>query len=361
VTQKKYEKIANNKPYLQGEEMAFIEEAISSNFISGNGPFTHRVQSWFQENFSFPKTLLTTSCTDALANAFLIHGATLKFADSSVDHPNVDPSSIEQLITAKTKAIVVIHYAGMAVDIPRIKNICAKHNIYLIEDAAHAIGVKYQNQYLGTYGDLSVMSFHESKNITCGEGGCLIINNEIFSERAEILLEKGTNRSAFRKGEVNKYEWVDIGASYLLSDINAAMLLGQLHQLEKINEGRRKLWHKYYHALKPLEERGLLKLPQLNEDQKGHNAHIFYLELKHQLQRDDFLEWLNKAGIWAIFHYLPLHQSPYFKEKYQGEALPHAVKFSNTIVRLPLHMHISEDHFHHIIKSCKVYFDKLDK
>jgi len=366
--------------------MAFIEEAISSNFISGNGPFTHRVQSWMSEKFSFPKTLLTTSCTDALemsallmdiqagdevilpsyafvsiANAFLIHGASLKFADSTDIHPNVDPTSIEKLITEKTKAIVVIHYAGMAVDIQRIKNICLEHNIYLIEDAAHAIGVKYQDQYLGTYGDLGVMSFHESKNITCGEGGCLIINNDRFSERAEILLEKGTNRSAFRKGETKKYEWVDIGASYLLSDINAAMLLGQLHQLEKINSGRRRLWYKYYEALKPLEEKGLLKLPQLNEDQTEHNAHIFYLELKHQLQRDDFLEWLNKAGIWAIFHYLPLHSSPYFKDKYHGESLPNAVKFSNNIVRLPLHMHINDEDFKHIIKCCKVYFDRLVK
>ncbi|MCL4168548.1 UNVERIFIED_CONTAM: hypothetical protein GTU68_065707, partial [Idotea baltica] len=198
--------------------MAFIEEAISSNFISGNGPFTKRVQSWMIEHFSFPKTLLTTSCTDALemsallldikpgdeiilpsyafvsiANAFIIHGATLKFADSENDHPNIDPSSIEQLISEKTKAVVVIHYAGMIVDLTRIQNICAKHNIYLIEDAAHAIGVKYNDRYLGSYGDLSVMSFHESKNITCGEGGCLIVNNDQFSDRAEILLEKGTN------------------------------------------------------------------------------------------------------------------------------------------------------------------------
>jgi len=386
VIENKNEKIANNKPYLQGEEMAFIQEAISSNFISGNGPYTKKVQSWFSENFLFPKTLLTTSCTDALemsallldikpgdevilpsyafvsvANAFLLHGASLRFADSTSHHPNIDPSSIEELITEKTKAIVIIHYAGMAVDLKRIKNICAKHNIYLIEDAAHAVGVKHKNHYLGTYGDLSVMSFHESKNITCGEGGCLIINNDQFSERADILLEKGTNRSAFRKGQVNKYEWVDLGASYLLSDLNAAMLLGQLHQLQFINEGRRTLWNKYYDALKPLEEKGLLKLPHINEDQKGHNGHIFYLELKHHLQRDDFLEYMDKAGIWAIFHYLPLHKSPYYKDKYQGKPLPNAEKFSNAIVRLPLHLHINDESFNYIIKCCRDYFNHLDK
>lgn len=376
------EKIVNNKPYLKGEEMAFVEEAISSNFISGNGPFTKRVQSWLKENLSFPKSLLTTSCTDALemsalllelqpgdevilpsyafvsiANAFLIHGAKLKFADSKIDHPNIDPDSIERLITEKTKAIVIIHYAGMVVDIERIKNICAKHKIILIEDAAHAIGVKHKDKYLGSYGDLAVISFHESKNITCGEGGCLIINNDRFADRAEILLEKGTNRSAFRRGEVNKYEWVDLGASYLLSDINAAILLGQLHQLSVITDGRRDLWNRYYNALKPLEEKGLVKLAQLNEGQKEHNAHIFYLELKHKIQRDDFLDWMNKSGIWAIFHYLPLHESPFYKDKYKGDALPNSIKFSNCLVRLPLHMHLKDESFNHIIDSCYTYFN----
>lgn len=380
----KENKILNNKPFLEGQEMAFIQEAISCNFISGNGEFTKRCQEWFREKFHFPTTLLTTSCTDALemsallldlkpgdevilpsysfvsvANAFLLHGATLRFADSSPDHPNIDPDSIRSLVNEKTKAIVVIHYAGMAVDLASIMDICAKHNIYLIEDAAHAIGVKYKEKYLGSYGDLSVMSFHESKNITCGEGGCLIINNESFKERAEIILEKGTNRSKFRRGEVNKYEWIDIGASYLLSDINAAMLLGQLHQMEYINEKRRELWSKYYEALKPLEEEGLISLPQIPDGAENHNAHIFYVRLKHQLQRDDFLDWMNKAGIWAIFHYLPLHNSPYYSDKYEGAPLSNAIGFAKTIVRLPLHLYITEQQFAHIINCCLVYFDKL--
>ena len=380
----KEKKILNNKPFLEGQEMAFIQEAISCNFISGNGPFTKRCQDWFTENFSFPTTLLTTSCTDALemsallldlkpgdevilpsycfvsvANAFLLHGATLRFADSTEGHPNIDPKSIESLVNKKTKAIVVIHYAGMAVDLDAISNICAKHNIYLIEDAAHAVGVKHKDKYLGTYGDLAAMSFHESKNISCGEGGCLIINNEKFKARAEIILEKGTNRTQFRRGEINKYEWVDLGASYLLSDINAAMLLAQLEQLKHINTKRRALWDRYFDALKPLEDEGKLLLAKVPKGAEGHNAHIFYIKLKHKLQRDDFLEWMNKAGIWAIFHYLPLHNSPFFKEKYHGEALPNSIEFANTIVRLPLHLYISDQDFDHIINSCKVYFQKL--
>ena len=363
--------------------MAFIQEAISCNFIAGNGPFTKRCQDWFSQNFSFPKTLLTTSCTDALemaalllelepgdevilpsycfvsvANAFLLHGATLRFADSTESHPNIDPNSVASLVNEKTKAIVVIHYAGIAVNLKSIKDICGKHNIYLIEDAAHAIGVKYQDKYLGSFGDLSVISFHESKNITCGEGGCLILNNDKFADRAEILLEKGTNRTQFRKGEVNKYEWVDLGASYLLSDINAAMLLGQLHQLEYINKQRISLWQKYYDALKPMADQGFFRLPQIPTHNSDHNAHIFYIQLKHQLQRDDFLDWMNKSGIWAIFHYLPLHLSPYYKNKYVGPELANSVRFSKTIVRLPLHLYITEDNFEHIINCCKVYFEK---
>lgn len=365
--------------------MAFIQEAISCNFISGNGPFTKRCQEWFKAQFDFPSTLLTTSCTDALemaalllelkpgdevilpsysfvsvANAFLLHGATLKFADCDDHHPNISLKSIEQLINPKTKAIVVIHYAGMAVDLEGIMDICAKHNITLIEDAAHAIGVKYKNKYLGNFGDLSVMSFHESKNITCGEGGCLIINNEKFKNRAEILHEKGTNRTQFRRGEINKYEWLDLGASYLLSDINAAMLLGQLEQLELINSKRRTLWNKYFHALKAIESKGFIKLPNIPPGAENHNAHIFYIQLKNKLQRDDFLHWMNQSSIWAIFHYLPLHKSPFFRDKYEGEELPNTIEFSNTLVRLPLHLYISEKEFKHIINCCILYFEKLE-
>ena len=376
-------KILNNKPFLEGQEMAFIQEAISCNFISGNGPFTKRCQQWFSDHFSFPTTLLTNSCTDALemsallldlqpgdevilpsycfvsvANAFLLHGATLRFADSTKEHPNIDPESIRSLVNEKTKAIVVIHYAGMCVDLESITDICAKQNICLIEDAAHAIGVKHQDKYLGSYGDLSVISFHESKNISCGEGGCLIVNNEKYKSRAEIILEKGTNRSDFRRGEVNKYEWIDIGASYLLSDINAAMLLAQLEQLDYINNKRRDLWNKYYTALKPLEEEGKLSLMHIPKGAEDHNAHIFYIQLKHKLERDDFIAWMKTAGIWAIFHYLPLHSSPYFKDKYTGVELSNSVNFANTIVRLPLHLYITGENFEYIIKSCKLYFQK---
>ncbi len=370
-------RIYYNRPYIQGNEMAYIQEAIQQNFISGQGPFTKKCQDWFDRQLGFERTLLTTSCTDALemcallldlkegdevilpsfafvsvANAFLLHGATLKFADSQSDHPNLSLESVESLINNRTRAIVFIDYAGMGVGVDQMRQLAENHNLVLIEDAAHGLGANYKNKKIGSFGHLSTLSFHESKNITCGEGGALIVNDERYFERACVLLEKGTNRNKFRQGVINKYEWVDKGASYLLSDLNAAMLLGQLENLQFINEKRIEIWNTYRSAFENINEE--ISLPTLPEF-CDHNAHIFYLLMNSEESQKEILNFLNLKSIWATFHYLPLHLSPFFKDQYYGPELKNAVKFSESIVRLPLHLHLAEVDINYIIKWVKNY------
>lgn len=353
-------KITFNKPYLTGKETYYISEAVKSGKISGNGIYTKKCQSFFEQRYGFKKTLLTTSCTDALemasilinikqgdevimpsytfvstANAFVLRGANIIFADSRPEHPNIDETKIEGLITPKTKAIVVVHYAGHACEMDTIMEIAKKHNLFVIEDAAQAIDGYYKGKPLGSIGHLATFSFHETKNIISGEGGMLVINDNRFAKRAEIIWEKGTNRSAFFRGEVDKYGWVDVGSSFLPSDVTAAFLYAQLEHIEEIQNKRVQIWNSYYQALKPLEDQGLIKLPRAPKDSTN-NAHMFYLVCKSDDDRTNLIKHLKENNINAVFHYLSLHKSPFYKDKYNGKELINSDSFSEKLVRLPL-------------------------
>lgn len=359
-------KIPFNKPYLTGKETEYIEQAVKSGKISGNGMFTQKCQSFFESKYGIKKALLTTSCTDALemaailinikkgdeviipsytfvstANAFVLRGAKIIFADSMPNHPNMDTSKIEKLITKKTKAIVPVHYAGMACDMDTIMELAKKYNLFVIEDAAQAIDSFYispktgSKKALGSIGHLATFSFHETKNIISGEGGLLAINDKQFISRAEIIWEKGTNRSSFFRGEVDKYGWVDIGSSFLPSEIIAAFLWAQLENLTIIQEKRKKHWNNYYIKLKQWAKQNQINLPEI-PSYATNNAHMFYMICKDTAQRTLLIKHLKQKEILSVFHYISLHKSPFYKEKHKGETLPESDKFTNTLLRLPL-------------------------
>ncbi|MFA6403644.1 MAG: dTDP-4-amino-4,6-dideoxygalactose transaminase [Salinivirgaceae bacterium] len=364
-----------NKPYLTGSEIQYIKEAVSTGHISGNGSFTKKCHRFLEERYGFKKVLLTTSCTDALemaallldiqpgdeviipsytfvstALAFVRQGAVIVFADSSKEHPNLDAAQIESLITPKTKAIVPVHYAGVACDMDTIIQLADKYHLFVVEDAAQAIESSYKGKPLGTIGHLSAFSFHETKNIQSGEGGFLGINDERFIKRAEILWEKGTNRAEFFRGEINKYGWVDTGSSFLPSEIVAAFLMAQLEQLEDIQQKRKNIWNGYYSRLSELERKGFCKLPML-PDYASNNAHMFYLICNHVEQRTRLLAHLKQDGILAVFHYQSLHVSPYYNDKYRGLPLPNSDRFSDALVRLPLFYELTNDDLDTIVNS----------
>lgn len=355
-----------NKPYLSGNELQYIGEAVQSGKISGNGVFTKKSQQFFEEKYGFRRCLLTTSCTDALemaailcdiqvgdevivpsytfvstANAFVLRGAKIVFADSSAENPNLDADKLLGLITPKTKAIVVVHYAGIACDMDKIMSIAEANNLFVIEDAAQAVDSFYKGRPLGSIGHLSAFSFHETKNIISGEGGMLVINDERFEKRAEIIWEKGTNRSAFWRGEVDKYNWVDIGSSFLPSEVVAAYLYAQLENLEKIQTRRKQIWEKYYEAFTDLEQSGKLKLPVV-PNYATNNAHMFYLLTDSIEQRDALIGFLKANKIYAVFHYISLHSSPFYKEKAGDVSLPVSDYYSDCLVRLPLFYELAE-------------------
>ncbi len=359
--------ITFNKPYLTGKETEYIIDAVNSLKISGNGNFTEKCQLFFEERYGFGKCLLTSSCTDALemcaillnikpgdevimpsytfvstSNAFVLRGAKIVFADSYTDNPNMDPSGIEELITEKTKAIVVVHYAGVACDMDIILDITNRNNLFLIEDAAQAIDSYYKEKPLGSIGHLATFSFHETKNIVSGEGGMLVINDEQFMERAEIIWEKGTNRSAFFRGEVDKYGWVDVGSSFLPSEIIAAFLWAQLENLDDIQKKRKEHWQMYYEGLKDLEKVDTFLLPNIPE-YATNNAHMFYLVLPDMEKRSALIQKLRDNKVHAVFHYLSLHKSPYYASKHDGRELPNCDKFSNCLVRLPLYYELNSE------------------
>ena len=353
-----------NKPFLTGKENEYIISAVESGKISGNGIYTQKCQGFFEKRFGIKKALMTTSCTDALemaailidikpgdelivpsftfvstANAFVLRGAKIVFADSQPDHPNIDETKIEALITPKTKAIVPVHYAGMACNMDVIMEIANRHNLFVIEDAAQAIDSYYKGKALGSIGHLATFSFHETKNIISGEGGMLAINDKRFVERAEIIWEKGTNRSAFFRGEVDKYGWVDIGSSYLPSEIVAAFLWAQLENLEAIQTKRKKIWNSYFLTLSKID--GIdFQLPSIPE-YTTNNAHMFYLVFDSIQLRSQFIEYMKKNGIHTVFHYLSLHKSPYYSSKYNGDALPNCDRFAENLVRLPFYYELS--------------------
>lgn len=358
-------KIPFNKPYLTGKELVYIEDAVKKGKISGNGYYTQLCQDFFENKYGFHKCLLTTSCTDALemaailinikegdeviipsytfvstANAFVLRGAKIVFADSRKDHPGIDEDCIEALITNKTKAIVPVHYAGVACDMDRIMNLAKKYNLYVIEDAAQAIDSYYTGKdgvkrALGSIGHLGAFSFHETKNIISGEGGMLTINDQQFAERANIIWEKGTNRSAFFKGEVDKYGWVDIGSSFLPSEIIAAFLWAQLENLDAIQQVRVSHWEKYNTELQTWAAENEIRLPVI-PSYATNNGHMFYLVCKNISQRTVIIEKLKSKGILAVFHYISLNSSSYYKDKNQSEVLTQCDSYSDCVLRLPL-------------------------
>jgi dTDP-4-amino-4,6-dideoxygalactose transaminase len=370
-----------NKPYLTGKETHYIYQAVSTGKLSGNGKFTKLCQQYFEDRYGFKKCLLTTSCTDALemaailcdimpgdeviipsytfvstALAFVRQGANIIFADSYTNNPNIDAELIESLITSRTKVIVPVHYAGVACDMDKIMFLANKYNILVVEDAAQAIDSFYNGRPLGSIGHLSTFSFHETKNIISGEGGMLAINDERFIHRTEIIWEKGTNRAEFFRGEVNKYGWVDIGSSFLPSEIIAAFLYAQLENLEDIQANRKILWNSYYDKLKPLAELGLFKLPVIPTFSTN-NAHMFYLICNNFEDRSTLIQKLKENDILAVFHYLSLHSSNYYADKYNGALLPNCDKFADCLVRLPLFYELKESDILRISNLIKSIFD----
>lgn len=374
-------KIPFNKPYLTGKETHYIYDAVNSGKISGNGKYTQKCQQFFEENYGFKKSLLTTSCTDALemaailadiqpgdeviipsftfvstAIAFIRQGAVIVFADSYKDNPNIDADTIEALITSKTKAIVPVHYAGVACDMDRIMELAAKYNLLVIEDAAQAIDSFYigkdgVKRALGSIGHLAAFSFHETKNIISGEGGMLTINDERFMHRAEIIWEKGTNRAEFFRGEVNKYGWVDTGSSFLPSEVIAAFLWAQIENLEGIQNKRKILWHSYYDAIKDLKL-GTIKLPII-PDFATNNGHMFYLVCSNIEDRTRLISKLKEKGFLAVFHYISLHSSDYYVSKHDGRILPNSDKFTECLLRMPLYYELTIENVSEIVGVLK--------
>ena len=364
------QQIPFNKPYLTGKEVDYLQEAVATGHISGNGLFTKKCQNFFESRWGFKKTLLTTSCTDALemcalllniqpgdevilpsftfvssALAFVRQGAKIVFVDSRVDHPGIDELDIESLITIRTKAIVVVHYAGVACDMDMILAIANKYGLWVVEDAAQAIDSYYTNkagmqQPLGSIGHLGTFSFHETKNVQCGEGGLLAINDERFAKRAEILWEKGTNRASFFRGEINKYGWVDTGSSFLPNELTASFLYAQLEQLEQIQNRRKDIWNWYQQYVQQLwgnEYR--FSLPVI-PNYAINNAHMFYLVFEESEERSQFIKDLKSRNIHPVFHYLSLHQSEYYHSKHDGRPLPNSDRYTNCLVRLPFYHEI---------------------
>jgi len=370
-------KIPFNKPHLTGKEAHYIYQAVYSGKISGNGTYTKKCQGYFEERYGFRKCLLTSSCTDALemtaillniepgdevimpsytfvstALAFVRQGAKIIFADSRNDMPGIDESEIEALITEKTKAIVVVHYAGIACDMDKIMSIASRHNLYVVEDTAHGIDSFYNKKPLGTIGHLSTFSFHETKNITSGEGGLLAINDEQFVERAEIIWEKGTNRAQFFRGEVNKYGWVDVGSSFLPSDVIGAFLYAQLENLDDIQKRRKEIWYNYYEGLRPLEADGFITLPFIPQ-YAVNNAHMFYIVCRNQKERSGLIEHLKKKDILTVFHYLSLHKSEFYHGKHDGRELPNSDRYTDCLLRLPFYYELKDGEISCIIEQIK--------
>ncbi len=386
-----------NKPYITGKEVDYIYDAVATGKISGNGKYTRMCQQYFEERWGFKKTLLTTSCTDALemcaillniapgdevimpsytfvstALAFVRQGAKIVFADSRPDHPGVDEDALELLITPRTKAIVAVHYAGVACNMQRIMEIANKHNLFVVEDAAHATDSYYLPPLsplslrrgaggevllkapLGSIGHLATFSFHETKNIQCGEGGMIAINDDPFIERAEIIWEKGTNRAAFFRGEIDKYGWVDTGSSFLPSEVTAAFLWAQIEAIYEIQEKRCVIWQRYLNGLGSWAAKNRIQLPQIPE-YASNNAHMFYLVCPDAGFRNTFISHLKNNNIGAVFHYQSLHNSQYYKAKHDRRILPESDRYSDCLVRLPLFYEISDEQQQHIIETCQSF------
>ncbi len=372
-----------NKPYLTGKEMHYMYQAVYSGKISGNGIYTQKCQKFFEEHYNFKKTLMTTSCTDALemaamlaniqpgdeviipsytfvstALAFVRQGAKIVFADSNAQNPNIDVQHIEELITPRTKVIVPVHYAGIACDMDPIMELAKRYDLLIIEDAAQAIDSFYKGIPLGSIGDMAAFSFHETKNINSGEGGMLAINNKRLMNRAEIVWEKGTNRSEFFRGEVDKYGWVDIGSSFLPSEIIAAYLYAQIENLNDIQLKRKQIWKTYFEGLKGLQNYGI-QIPFV-PDYATNNAHMFYLVCSDLHQRSLLIEHLKNNNIHSVFHYQSLHKSPYYKAKHDKREIPFSDKYTDCLVRLPLFYELASADLQRIIDTILEFFARYE-
>ncbi len=370
-----------NKPPYVGNELEYIRQAVENRKICGDGPFTKRCNAWLEERFHAQKALLTTSGTTALdmamllcelkpgdevilpsytfsstATAAVLAGAKLVFVDVRPDTMNIDETKIEAAITERTKVIVVMHYAGVACEMDTIMDLARRHGLMVVEDAAQGVMSTYKGRALGTIGDFGCYSFHETKNYSMGEGGALIINNEAYNERAEILREKGTNRSKFFRGQVDKYTWVDFGDSYLPSELNAAYLWAQLEQADAINENRLATWNAYDEAFAPLKAQGKLELPVIPED-CVHNAHMYYLKLKNLQERTAFINYMKENDVHTVFHYVPLHSAPAGLKfgRFAGEDV-YTTKESERLVRLPLYYGLEQEDLEKVIRLVYAFF-----
>lgn len=370
-----------NIPPRTGDELMYIEQAINSGKISGDGTFTRKATEWLEQRFDAQKVLLTTSGTSALdmaallcelqpgdevilpsftfsstATAFALTGAKLVFVDIRPDTMNIDETKIEAAITEKTRVLCVMHYAGVACEMDAIMDLARRHKLIVVEDAAQAVMSTYKGRALGTIGDLGCYSFHETKNYSMGEGGAIVINNEKFNERAEILREKGTNRSKFYRGQVAKYNWVDIGDSYLPSELNVAYLWPQLLKADDINNDRLNSWHEYYSAFVPLADKGLVTLPVVPEG-CVHNAHMFYLKCASLEERTELISYLKERGIMAVFHYVPLHSAPAGLKygRFDGEDV-YTTAESDKLVRLPMYYGLTKEDRDAVIKAVLSFY-----
>ena len=371
-----------NLPYLTGQEIDFVKEVFESRKLSGDGAFTKKCQQYFEQKYHFLKVLLTSSCTDALemaailagiqpgdevivpsytfvstVNAFILRGAKIVFADSNEKEPNIAADSLAALVTDKTKAIVIVHYGGVACDMEKIMAVANAKGIYVIEDAAQAIDAFYKEKPLGSIGHLAAFSFHDTKNIISGEGGILVVNDPSLVKRAEIIWEKGTNRSAFLRGEVDKYTWVDMGSSFLPSEITAAFLYAQLLHLESIQTRRKAIWQ-YYHSQflkKGLQEKiGLPYYPSY----ASHNGHVYYIVCNGLEERSSLVSFLQQKGVKSVSHYLSLHKSPYFLGQHDGRELPNADRFTDCLLRLPLYYDLKEEEQGQVVEAIDEFYKK---
>ena len=375
--------ISFNIPPCTGDEIKYVKEAIDAHKICGDGMFTKKCNQWLEERFNAQKVLLTTSGTTALdmaailcefnegdevilpsftfsstATSAVLGGAKLVFVDIRPDTMNIDETKIESAITDQTKAIIVVHYAGVACEMDTIMDIAEKYNLIVIEDAAQGVMSSYKGKPLGTIGDFGCYSFHETKNYSMGEGGAIVVNNSKYNDRAEIIREKGTNRSRFLRGQIDKYTWVDFGDSFLPSELNAAYLWGQLIHADEINNDRLATWNAYYDAFKPLEEEGLCELPVI-PDGCIHNAHMFYLKLKDLKQRTEFIQYLKEHNVLSVFHYIPLHSAPAGLKfgRFHGVD-EYTTKDSNRLTRLPLYYGMTKEDRETVIQTVREFFKR---
>lgn len=373
--------VAFNVPPFVGDELKYVEQAVKSHKISGDGTFTKKCNAWLENKFSAQKVLLTTSGTSALdmamllckfkagdevilpsytfsstATSIIVGGGVPVFVDIRPDTMNIDEQKIEVAITERTKAIAVVHYAGVACEMDAIIAIAKRHKLKIIEDAAQAVMSTYKGKACGTIGDFGCYSFHETKNYSMGEGGALVINDPDYNERAEILREKGTNRSKFFRGQIDKYTWVDVGDSYLPSELNAAYLWAQLQQADKINDNRLATWQKYYDAFKPLAKENFIEIPVVPPECK-HNGHMFWIKLKNLEERTKFIAYMREKNIGCVFHYVPLHSAPAGKKycRFQGDDI-YTTSESERLVRLPLYYGLTRDEIEYIIDAVKKFF-----